>query len=359
MQTFTKMNTVMTQLKPITKAYTWFERGAYASKSAKAFLQNDFDPNQVKKIAVIRHAALGDQVITRPFLVELKKFFPHADVTFVGVSNYQYATPSELVDRVHFLHGKDKNSEISLTEKLRNIREIGEQDIIFDLAGTNRSYWAMALCKAKLKVGFPFKSYLQGLLYNVAILRTEFHAEVEIMLDMLRLFGHCPPARLDFAFPDHQVVYQAEKARIVYFNGASQARKTLPEAQMFSLIDEASKLYPEIEHVYLEGLSEHEKGDFLKPILDRTNVSVQQSISLDELAQYLAESTLVVSVDTGILNFAVATHTPTVGIFYATNPFRVMPRYEPIHHTVMNPNASIPSNAQILDKISGALSAGS
>ena len=47
--------------------YLWFEKGAYASKKARHYTNNQFQPSEIKNIAVIRHAALGDQVITRPF----------------------------------------------------------------------------------------------------------------------------------------------------------------------------------------------------------------------------------------------------------------------------------------------------
>ena len=43
--------------------HLWFEKGGYASKKARFFLANQFNPEQTKKTAVIRHAALGDQVI--------------------------------------------------------------------------------------------------------------------------------------------------------------------------------------------------------------------------------------------------------------------------------------------------------
>ncbi|NCO46536.1 MAG: lipopolysaccharide heptosyltransferase family protein, partial [Vibrio sp.] len=43
--------------------HLWFERGAYASKQAKKYLTHEFSPEKVKKIAIFRHAALGDQVI--------------------------------------------------------------------------------------------------------------------------------------------------------------------------------------------------------------------------------------------------------------------------------------------------------
>ncbi|CAH8182202.1 hypothetical protein VAE151_500005 [Vibrio aestuarianus] len=55
--------------------HLWFERGAYASKQAKKYLTHEFSPEKVKKIAIFRHAALGDQVIVRPFLIEARKFF--------------------------------------------------------------------------------------------------------------------------------------------------------------------------------------------------------------------------------------------------------------------------------------------
>ncbi len=55
--------------------HLWFEKGAYASKKARLYQANEFEPNKVKNIAVIRHAALGDQVITRAFLIEARKFF--------------------------------------------------------------------------------------------------------------------------------------------------------------------------------------------------------------------------------------------------------------------------------------------
>ena len=46
--------------------HLWFEKGAYANKKARFYVANEFHPSEINRIAVIRHAALGDQVITRP-----------------------------------------------------------------------------------------------------------------------------------------------------------------------------------------------------------------------------------------------------------------------------------------------------
>ncbi|MGL5291523.1 MAG: glycosyltransferase family 9 protein [Vibrionaceae bacterium] len=338
----------------ISAPFACFEKGAYLSCKAREYLSRQFDPQKIKKIAVLRHAALGDQVITRPFLVEARRFFPNATITLVSVSNYQYGTPADLVDKVLVMHGSDKK-ELSLKEKLSNIKQAGEQEIIFDLAGTSRSYWFTALTRAKLKFGFPYKSWLRGPLYNACVFRSDFQPEVEVMLDMLRFLGHTPKDRLDFAFPDHAQLKQSQKPYILYFNGASQPRKVLTHEQIQQLLEEAIVKFPHFEHIFLEGTVQSEKGDFLQSLTTHKNFSIQPCMPLEQLIERCASATLVVSPDTGVRNVAIATHTPTIGIFFATVPFRYTPRYELIHHIVMNADASVPSTAQILTSMEQAL----
>ncbi len=83
----------------------WCERGAYVSKRIRKKMTN-FNPLSIKKIAVIRHAALGDMIITRVFLRELKKFFPNAEVTFSMVDKYLYGKPEDLYDKEHIYYRK-------------------------------------------------------------------------------------------------------------------------------------------------------------------------------------------------------------------------------------------------------------
>ena len=337
----------MSKNRKSSSQYSWFERGGYTSRKAKRYLANEFDPKKIRKIAVIRHAALGDQVITRPFLIEARKFFPNAEITLVGVSNYQYGMPTDLVDRNVVIHGRDKKNTVSIQDRLDNFKAVGTQDIIFDLAGTNRSYWVTLLNSAKLKIGFPY-DVVTKMIYNAAVFRSDFQPEVEVMLDMLRLLGHVPPARLDFSYPDHMNCVDEQNPYIVYFNGASQPSKVLKNEQILSLIESAMESFPDYQHVFLEGISEHEKGDFLEQLATHNNFSVQACLPLDELIAFCAGATLMVSPDTGVRNVAIATHTPTVGVFYSTVPFRYTPRYETIHSIVMNANASVPSNEAII-----------
>lgn len=344
----------MTRLPPDRLKHLWFERGAYANKKARQFLREEFDPKAVKKITVIRHAALGDQVILRPFLIEARKFFPNAHITLAAVSNYQYGMPTDLVDDVSIMPGSDMRKTTGTKDKIACIKALGEQDIMFDLASTNRSHWMMALGKAKLKIGFPYGAVLKRLLYDIAVFRSDLQPEVEVMLDMLRILGHTPPMRLDFAYPDHQDVCAKEKPFILYFNGASMKDKILSKEQMRELVEKSMAALPGYQHVYLEGKNDFEKGEFLTDLEAKENFSIQACLPLDELVMKVAQASLLVAPDTGVRNIAISTHTPTVGIFYFTVPYRYTPLYEP-HHIVMRADASVPSSDEIVASVVQAL----
>ncbi|EOD81718.1 putative lipopolysaccharide biosynthesis protein [Grimontia indica] len=332
--------------------YSWFEKGAYAAPVAKKFLASNFQPEKITKIAVIRQAALGDLVLVRPFLIEARKFFPNAEIVLVGATNYKYGLPSDLADCTYIMYGKDVKNNYSFSEKLSNIKGLGEQDIIFDLSCTNRSLWLTVLNKAKLKFGFPYKAVLNGTVYNVSVPRSDFQHELDSMLDMLRFLGHVPPHIPDFGYPDNRCFSALENQRFVYFNGASTESKILPKQQMYSLMSDTAVAFPNTKHCYLEGVHDREKGDFLTPLLtEHDNIEIIENKSLEQLTEYLARSAMVIAPDTGIRNLAIATHTPTVGIFYSTVPFRYTPKYESGHVMVMNADSSIPTNGQIIEAI--------
>jgi len=58
--------------------------------------------------------------------------------------------------------------------------------------------------------------------------------------------------------------------------------------------------------------------------------------------QFLSNSHLLISNDTGIRNMAIATHTPTIGIFFDIAPFKYWPN-EKKHDCVFNKNYQQPA----------------
>lgn len=321
----------------------WFKKGGWASANARR-LVGQLAPDDVRSIVVIRHAAVGDMVLTRPFLIELRRFFPNAKITFSIVSNYQRGIPIDLVDSVHELYGSDQ-SKTPLKEQITRAKSLGRQDLLFDLAATSRSFWLCKLTKAKLKIGFPYRALQRYLLYDITIPRTDLQFEAENMLQMLNVFGHSTQYPPVFDLPVQPI--QRERPYIVYFPSASIKDKCWPQASFADLVVRMAKAYPGYEHVVLEGIAEWEKiDDIMTAAAAQGNVTGLSLNDFDETISLIKGSMLLVGNDTGIRNMAIACETPTVGVFYSTPVFRYWPRYSN-HEVAFTSDGAIPSVDQV------------
>lgn len=320
----------------------WVEKGGYLSARGRRWLA-DLDVERVRRILVIRQCAFGDYMASRPFLVELRRCFPRAHIILSTVSKYQYALPEDLVDEIHVLE-----TEGGLGAQWRSLRALGPVDALFDLADTSRSRLLALMTPAQVKLGFPYRPLFNRLLFDVGILRSDFHYEAEVLLDFLKVMGHKPRYPLEFAMPRHG--RERTEPRIVYFPFAAVAEKSLSREAWCALIDRAASRWPDHRHVLLEGHKAEESGDFLAEVVARhDNVSVQPRMGLEALAPWMADASALVAGDTGVRNLALATHTPTLGIFFMTVPFRYWPRYEACHEAVFHRDGRVPGEEEILE----------
>ena len=308
----------------------WFGNGAWASKKARQKIQQ-IDPAEVRSIAVIRHAALGDMVLTRPFLIELRKQFPQATITLSLVSNYRRGAPEDLVDRLHIAYGNDRR-DVSIKEQIKKAKELGPQDLLFDLAATSRSFWLCALTKATLKVGYPYHRLQQYLFYDLTVPRSDMRFEAEAMLDALNAIGIKTAFPLQFDLPGD--IYRSERGYVVYFTSASAPHKCWPDDYFAQLIQRLAEQYPTLDHIVLEGVRPEESvADLLQVIGPQSNVASSQLDTVEETISFIKGASLVVSNDTGIRHLAIAASTPSLGLFFATDPiiatpFRYWPRFD-------------------------------
>ena len=318
--------------------HVYSQRGAWISKAGQKILAQ-LSRDSVKKVAVIRHAALGDMLLTRPFLIEIRRCFPNAEITLSVVSHYQNGIPHDLINHVHVIYGNDKRT-VPKFKQIQKMRELGEQDIIFDVAATPRSKALCFLTKATIKVGFPYK-VLQRWLYDAAILRTAFKFEAEVMLDMLHLLGHISEYPPRFNLPGN--VVQRVRPFILYFTGSSKPEKCWPKERFTQLVGEMASIYQDIDHVFIEGRAEWESIDsILESLAKHENVEGLKGLDLEQMIAYVKGALLLVSNDTGIRHIAIASEIPTLGIFFDDYPFRYWPRYG-IHEVAFNPDSGIPS----------------
>ena len=318
----------------------WFTKGVWKRKNIERKIEG-IAFSDIKKIAILRHAALGDMLLTRSFIIEARKAFPNAVITLSIVSNYTRGTPEDIVDRVHIIHGSDQKNT-SLKERYKRIKELGPQDIIFDLASSSRSILTCLLTPAMLKIGFPYKRFQAKLLYDVTTPRSDLNFEGCEMMNMLNALGikTAYPHRYDM--PGKPL--KREKPYIIYFIGASTPDKVWPAERFTKLIRKLSSDYPNHDHLVLEGIQEWETADkILAPLKDNKNISVINADTIDETESVLKGADLVISNDTGIRHLAIVSETPTVGIFFH-DPFRYWPRFD--IHDVALPDEDGPASVE-------------
>lgn len=310
-----------------------FRRGsAFASKNANDYLQT-ISPRDIKKVAVIRHAAIGDFMNIRPFLIELKKFFPNVQITLSVNGDSMYGIPQDLIDDVHVMDKKIDGKKTSLLQRIKQAKALEPQDIIFDLTDSSMTLLLIIFSQARLKVGYSYRAF-RRYFYDISTLRSDFLIEAQSILQMLNVFGCITHRTLQYGYEKQYT--KSDKKRIIYFPGASVDTKCWPKEKFQSLIDKLSDEYPSYEHIILQGIRETEKFlDIYEPLAHKNNVSIQEVLELDKAMSFLSNSRCLVSNDTGVRNMAIATQTPTVGIFFEIPPFRYWPREEK-HECVFN-----------------------
>ena len=324
----------------------WFRKGVYASKKAQRAVSS-LKRDEIRNIAIIRHAALGDMLLTRAFVTEARKAFPNAFITFSIVSHYTYGCPEDLVDRVHVVHGKGERA--TFLEKIRRIRELGQQDLIFDLADTNKSIKICLLNKATLTIGFPYRMTYARLFYDVATCRSDLNFEVNDMLSQLHVLGCRTEFPHKYDMPG--TALKREHSYIVYFPGASGKHKSWPVASFRSLISRMTIEYPDHEHLILEGLQDWEKENvkaIVSPFDNVDNINPVRAKTIEDVIALIKGADLLVSNDTGIRHVAITSGTPSVGVFYR-DPYRYWPRYG-IHEVAFSEIDDSPDVDQVFNQ---------
>ena len=321
-----------------------FRRGsAFASQKAKDYLK-DIDPKDIQNITVIRHAAIGDFMNIRPFLIELREFFPNAKVTISLIRSSMYGYPEDLVDNIK-IDPKTKK-KTTFFQRYKQIKELPNTDIIFDLTDSSLSLLISVLSGAKLKVGYSYRD-IRRMFYAVSTLRSDLVVEAQSVLHMLNILGAKTSRLLRYGLDEK---YPKDvKKQIVYFAGASMDNKCWEKDKFKEVIDKLSDELKDYNHIILQGIGEHEKFlEIYEPLKSKKNVLLQETLSIDEVMQFLANSSCLVSNDTGVRNMAIATQTPTVGIFFMIPPFRYWPREEK-HDVAYNVEYTSPSVEMVFD----------
>ena len=321
------------------------QKAAFASKKAVNYLA-DKNPDDISQIVIVRHAAIGDFMNIRPFLIGLKSFFPSAKITLSTINSYTYGTPNDLINEVHVIDRTVGDKKTSFFQRIKQIKQLPQADLLFDLTDSSLSLYTTIFSKPKLKIGYSYRSS-RRFFYDISTLRSDFVLEADSVLHMLYMLGYSRHGDLEYGYGK---LYPKKHAKqIVYFAGASMKNKCWNEDKFTALIEQLSDQYTDYQHVILQGIRKDEQFlEIYSPISHKKNVKLQKTMSLEGAMQFLANSHLLISNDTGIRNMAIATQTPTIGIFFDIAPFKYWPN-EQKHDCVFNKNYQQPAMTDVLD----------
>ena len=306
----------------------------------------DKNPDDISQIVIVRHAAIGDFMNIRPFLIGLKSFFPSAKITLSTINSYTYGIPNDLINEVHVIDRTVGDKKTSFFQRIKQIKQLPQADLLFDLTDSSLSLYTTIFSKPKLKIGYSYRSS-RRFFYDISTLRSDFVLEADSVLHMLYMLGYSRHGDLEYGYGK---LYPKKHAKqIVYFAGASMKNKCWSEDKFTTLIEQLSDQYPDYQHVILQGIRKDEQFlEIYSPISHKKNVKLQETMSLERVMQFLANSHLLISNDTGIRNMAIATQTPTIGIFFDIAPFKYWPN-EQKHDCVFNKNYQQPAMTDVLD----------
>ena len=322
----------------------WTDKQDWVSKDARKKAAT-LNAGNITRVAVIKHAGLGDMLATRPMLKVLKDTFPNAILTLSVTSNYVKGIPDDIVDRVHVSKGNEK--KYGFIEKFKSYKELGPQDLIFDITMTTPSFWITLFNSAVLKIGFKHKG-LQRFIYDIAISRSYYRFEAESFLEQLNTIGiqyKWPPT---YDYPIAERSYQ--KPYILYFPTSSTPERGWPLERMTELIKQMCVKYPDHDHLLLAGLAEWEldAAKSVASVVGKPDNFKMLNAGPDDFS-LICHASALVSTDTGLRHLAIATNTPTVCFFQET--FNI-PRYLPLfgNHKAAIADESGPASVSVAAK---------
>lgn len=266
------------------------------------------------KFLVIRFSSIGDIVLASPVLRCLKKQVVTAEVHFLTKTNFKAVTVANPYVDKFFYYDKDINAVIEL---LKN----EQYDYVIDLHNNFRSN--------KVKRALDAKSYTIDKLNFEKFILTKLHINImpgrhitQRSLDTVAHFGvKDDGGGLDYFIPEEERVSEADipashhAGYIALVIGASYHTKKLP---VHKLIELCSGMDHPI--ILVGGKEDAEIGEKVAETAAGKVYNGCGKFSLNESADLVRRSKLVISHDTGLQYIASALNKTVLAVWGSTSP---------------------------------------
>jgi ADP-heptose:LPS heptosyltransferase len=275
------------------------------------------------KFLIIRFSSIGDIVLTTPVVRCLRKQMPDAEIHFLTKQVFRGIVASNPhIDKVHVLAD---SFELMLHEL-----KTEEYDYIIDLHHNLRTLRIKRFLKNVKAFSFNKLNVEKFMLTNFRINLLPAKHIVDRNLATLASFSITNDGEgLDYFIPEADVVNNNDlptshlHGYIAVVIGAALATKQLP-------LHKLKELCAGIDHplILLGGKEDYENGKAIAAVDEVKIYNACGKFSLNESADLVRRSKLVISHDTGLMHIAAALQKPIISIWGNTIPgFGMYPYY--------------------------------
>jgi heptosyltransferase III len=284
------------------------------------------DPAAVRRIGILKTAAIGDTLLLSGILPAIRRRFPRARLVLVtGTDNGPAAA---------LLDGIDEHVIIRPAAPLSSLRVLRRLhlDIVLDCGPWPRvDALLAALSRAKYRVGFRVAGQARHFGFDAVVEHSSMIHQCENWQNLARVIGvteFAPPAlRPPGALPADRLPSGSAAVFHPWSSGYMGHVKEWDEARWVELAQELSAGY-RLRILVSGATSDIPRSLALVRRMSEVGCdarSIAGEYSLAELADVLADSDLVVSVNTGVMHLAALLGAPTVSLEGPAAPHRWRP----------------------------------
>ncbi|MFN8244590.1 MAG: glycosyltransferase family 9 protein [Ferruginibacter sp.] len=275
------------------------------------------------KFLIIRFSSIGDIVLTTPVIRCLRKKYPDAEIHFLTKQAFHgILDTNPYINKVHVLAD---SFELMLHEL-----KTEEYDYIIDLHHNLRTLRVKRFLKGVKSNAFNKLNIEKYLLTGLKLNLLPKKHIVDRYLETARPLGVTDDGLgLDYFIPEQDQVKLSDLPHshlhgfIAVVIGAALATKQLP-------LHKLKELCAAIRHplVLLGGKEDYENGKAIAAVDDVKIYNACGKFSLNESADLLRRSKLVITHDTGLMHIAAALQKPIISVWGNTVPaFGMYPYY--------------------------------
>lgn len=302
------------------------------------------DAGSLESVALIKMGAIGDSILTLPFIRKFNTSYKDINITVI-CGNNNHVVYKNVLERGYI----DKIINVEFGRLIydwpylfRKIKEIGESnfDVCIDFDSWYRiSALISLLVKAEYKIGFQKKGQYKHYLFDqFEVHRKKFHEFenynrlTKSLIGNVQKFPDYPVSDEDSIFFKDFISANNIQKYVVLHPWASGYKNTLKELDTDSLVYIGNQLTSKGYNIILTGAkADAEKSESLSTLIE-DSLSIAGKTTLNETAVFLKKAQCVITVNTGILHLAAAMDGRIVSINGPTD----IARWGPLSENAIN-----------------------